>query len=61
VYAFRARGQLPGATANGDLRAWRCDDSGRIARIEATDARTRERVIFDFDFLRAAHVTAPTR
>lgn len=59
VYAFRARGQLPGAAANGELRAWRCDDSGRLARIEATDARTRERVIFDFDFSQRAHVAAP--
>ena len=61
VYVFRARGQLPGAAASGDLRAWRCDDSGRIARIEATDARTHERVIFDFDFSRPARVSAPTR
>jgi hypothetical protein len=61
VYTFRASGQLPGASANGDLRAWRCDDSGRIARIEAIDARTRERVIFDFDFTRAARVSAPLR
>jgi len=61
VYAFRASGQLPGAAASGDLRAWRCDDSGRIARIEVTDARTRGRMIFDFDFSHAARVSAPTR
>ncbi|TLY47000.1 MAG: hypothetical protein E6K53_16865 [Gammaproteobacteria bacterium] len=61
VYAFRAHGQLPGAAASGDLRAWRCDDSGRIARIEATDARTRERVIFEFDWSRPAHIAAPAR
>ncbi len=61
VYAFRAHGQLPGASASGDLRAWRCDDSGRLARLEATDAHTRERVIFDFDWTQRAHVSAPRR
>ena len=59
VYAFRASGHLPGAAANGDLRAWRCDDTGHLARIEATDARTHERMIFDFDWSRRVRVQAP--
>jgi hypothetical protein len=59
VYRFRSSGRLPGAGADGDLRAWLCDDSGRPARLEATDARSGERVIVDFDWTRRADVRAP--
>jgi hypothetical protein len=59
VYRFRSSGRLPGAGASGDLRAWLCDDSGRPARLEATDARSGERVIVDFDWSRRADVRAP--
>jgi hypothetical protein len=61
VYRFRANGNLPGAPANGDLRAWICDANGRPARLDATDARTRERVVFDFDWTRHPVVRAPDR
>lgn len=61
VYRFRANGNLPGASANGDLRAWICDVSGRPARIEAIDGRTRERVTFDFDWARRPDVRPPAR
>lgn len=60
VYHFRASGNLPGASSDGDLRAWLCDGTSRIARLEATDARTRDRVILDFDWSRRASVSAPT-
>lgn len=59
VYRFRASGNLPGAPASGDLRAWICDATGWPARLEATDARTRERVIFDFDWTRRPDVHPP--
>ncbi|MFT3791795.1 MAG: hypothetical protein QM741_12140 [Rudaea sp.] len=59
VYRFRAHGKLPGAGADGDLRAWVCDGSGRLARIEATDARSGERVVLDLDWSRRASVGAP--
>jgi hypothetical protein len=59
VYRFRANGRLPGASADGDLRAWLCDGNNRIARLEATDAQTSERVILDFDWSRRANVSAP--
>ncbi|MGH8122743.1 MAG: hypothetical protein ACREPT_08200 [Rudaea sp.] len=59
VYRFRAGGKLPGASANGDLRAWLCDGSNRIARLQATDANTGERVILDFDWSRRAAVGPP--
>jgi len=59
VYRFRASGKLPGANADGDLRAWICDGSGRLARLEATDARSGERVILDLDWSRRAAVLAP--
>jgi hypothetical protein len=59
VYRFRSTGRLPGAGADGDLRAWLCDDSGRPARLEATDTRSGERVIVDFDWSRRADVHAP--
>jgi hypothetical protein len=59
VYRFRASGKLPGSNADGDLRAWICDGSGRIVRVEATDARSGERVILDFDWSRRAAVSAP--
>ena len=59
VYRFRASGKLPGASADGDLRAWICDGSGRLARLEATDARSGERVILDLDWSRRPSVHAP--
>lgn len=59
VYRFRSSGRLPGAGAEGELRTWLCDDSGRPARLEATDARSGEHVIFDFDWSRRAQVRAP--
>jgi len=61
VYRFRAKGNLPGSAANGDLRTWICDTSGKPSRLEAVDARTRERVIFDFDWTRRPDVRAPGR
>jgi hypothetical protein len=59
IYRFRSSGRLPGAGADGNLRAWLCDDSGRPARLEATDARSGERVVVDFDWSRRADVRAP--
>lgn len=59
VYRFRASGKLPGANADGDLRAWICDGSGRLARLEATDARSGERAILDLDWSRRAAVSVP--
>ncbi len=59
VYRFRASGKLPGASANGDMRAWLCDGNSRIARLEATDGSTGERVILDFDWSRRAFVGPP--
>ena len=59
VYRFRANGNLPGTAANGDLRAWICEASGKLSRVEAIDARTHERVIFDFDWSRRPDVRPP--
>jgi len=59
VYRFRSSGRLPGASGDGDLRTWLCDGSGRPARLEATDTRSAERVIVDFDWSRRADVRAP--
>lgn len=59
VYRFRASGKLPGSSSDGDLRAWICDGSGRLARLEATDAHSGERVILDLDWSRRAAVRMP--
>jgi hypothetical protein len=59
IYRFRASGKLPGANADGDLRAWICDGSGRLARLEAADARSGEHVILDLDWSHRASVRAP--
>ncbi len=59
IYRFRSSGRLPGAGAEGNLRAWLCDDSGRPARLEVTDVRSGERVVVDFDWSRRADVRAP--
>jgi len=59
VYRFRASGQLPGANADGDVRLWVCDGSGRPARLEATDAHGGDRLSLDFDWSRPARVVAP--
>lgn len=58
AYRFRASGQLPGAAADGDVRAWVCIDSGRVARIEASEADSG-RVVVDFDWTRRPEVSAP--
>jgi hypothetical protein len=59
VYRFRASGKLPGSNADGDLRAWICAGNGRLARLEATDARSGERVILDLDWSHRAAVGVP--
>lgn len=59
VYRFRSSGRLPGAGSEGDLRAWLCDDNGRPARLEATDARSAQHLTVDFDWSRRADVRAP--
>ena len=59
VYRFRASGRLPGASANGDIRTWICDGNGRLARLEANDVSSGERVILDFDWSRRPEVRAP--
>ena len=59
VYRFRATGQLPGAEADGDMRVWICETSGRPAHLEAVDAGTGDRVRVEFDWSRRAHVAAP--
>ena len=58
VFAFTASGQLPGARANGAMKLWTCDGSGRPARLEATDARGGT-VAIDFDWTRKPHVLEP--
>jgi hypothetical protein len=60
VYRFRASGQLPGANADGDVRLWVCDGSGRPARLEASDAQGGDRLSVDFDWSRRARVEAPS-
>jgi len=59
VYHFSTTGRLPAAGADGELRAWLCDGSGRPARLEAADARSAEKLIFDFDWTRRPDVRAP--
>jgi hypothetical protein len=59
VYTFHSSGRLPGAGADGDLRTWLCDDSGRPARVEATDTRSADHLIVDFDWSRRPDVRAP--
>jgi len=59
VYRFRSSGRLPGGGGEGNLRTWLCDDSGRPARLEATDTRSAERLVVDFDWSRRADVRAP--
>jgi hypothetical protein len=59
IFAMYSIGQLPGVVSQGHVRAWICDDSGRLARVEATDANTGERVTFDFDWARRPDVGAP--
>lgn len=59
IYRFRASGQLPGATADGDARIWICASDGRPVRLEATDAASGGRINLVFDWSRAASVEAP--
>jgi hypothetical protein len=60
IYRFRASGQLPGATADGDAKIWICETDGRPARLEAADATGDGRISLVFDWSRAARVDAPT-
>jgi hypothetical protein len=59
VYRFRASGQLPGVNANGDIRLWVCDGSGRPARLDAAQTGAGDRVSVDFDWSRRPRVEAP--
>ena len=59
IYRFRASGQLPGATADGDARIWVCTNDGRPARLEATDTSSGGRINLVFDWSRPAHVEVP--
>ena len=59
VYRFHSSGRLPGAGGEGELRAWLCDGNGRPARLEAVDAASAEKVVFDFDWTRRPDVRAP--
>ena len=59
IYRFRAAGQLPGATADGDARIWICANDGRPARLEATDASSGGRINLVFDWSHPAQVDVP--
>lgn len=59
IYRFRAAGQLPGATADGDARLWVCKNDGRPARLEATDRSGGGRINLVFDWSHPARVDAP--
>ena len=59
VYRFRSSGRLPGAGGEGEMRAWLCDGNGRPARLEAVDAASAEKLVFDFDWTRRPDVRAP--
>jgi hypothetical protein len=59
VYHFHSHGRLPGAGGEGDLRVWLCDGNGRLARLEATDTSSSERLVFDFDWTRRPDVRVP--
>jgi hypothetical protein len=59
VYRFRASGQLPGATADGDARIWVCAKDGRPVKLEATDAASGGRINLAFDWSRRPQVEAP--
>lgn len=59
VYRFHASGNLPGAPSSGDLKVWICENGGKPARLEASNATTHEKVVFDFDWSRRPSVRAP--
>lgn len=59
IYRFRASGQLPGATADGDAKIWICANDGRPVKLEATDATSGGRINLVFDWSRPARVDAP--
>jgi outer membrane lipoprotein-sorting protein len=59
IYRFRASGQLPGATADGDARIWICAKDGRPVKLEATDAASGGRINLAFDWSRRPDVEAP--
>jgi hypothetical protein len=59
VYRFRSSGQLPLAATAGDVRAWICDGSNRLSRVEAAQTRGGADVAFEFDWTRRPDVRAP--
>lgn len=59
VYRFRSSGQLPVAGGEGDLRVWLCDGNGKPARLEAVDAKTAQKLAFDFDWAQRPQVRVP--
>lgn len=59
IYRFRASGQLPGATADGDAKIWVCANDGRPVKLEATDATSGGRINLAFDWSRRPEVEAP--
>jgi outer membrane lipoprotein-sorting protein len=59
IYRFRATGQLPGATADGDARIWICANDGRPVKLEATDAADGGQIRLVFDWSRKPVVAAP--
>ena len=59
VYRFRSSGRLPLAATDGDVRAWICDGSDRLARVEAAQSGGEGNVVFDFDWTRRPDVHAP--
>ncbi len=58
VYRFISSGQLPTATVDGTVRAWVCDGSHRLSRVEATD-RSGGQIVVVFDLGRKPRVDAP--
>jgi hypothetical protein len=58
-YGFRAWGQRPAPTADGDARIWVCTNDGRPPRLEATDTSSGGRINLVFDWSRPAHVEVP--
>jgi outer membrane lipoprotein-sorting protein len=59
VYRFSTTGRLPAAGADGEMRAWLCDGTGRPARLEAVDTHSSEKLVFDFDWAHRPDVRAP--
>lgn len=59
VYRFHSEGNLPSAVGEGEGRAWVCDGSHRIARVQVADGHGGQTVTFDFDGSRRPSVAAP--